>query len=222
MIRKLSLRAAQFLAVVLALFLGVAVAAPATAAGTYDRTAAAQYAQKYSCNENTSCRNSKFKSMGADCTNFVSQTLWAGGKSMYQGKGATWAWITRDNYTNSWVQVPKMREFLNEKGRSTVLSVNMDGSFTAAKKGDLYMYDWGKGSGWSHLSIETGNGTFANIVDSHTKKNYRSITGGKGDYIAQHTTDRDGSPWNWGYQTEKDPKIKKKMKTVLIRINDGW
>lgn len=222
MIRKVAIRVAQLLTVALALILGAAVAAPANAASSYNRDAAVTYAKQYSCNEQESCRNKNYNNMGrADCTNFVSQAMRAGGKQNSQSGAAIWYWLTKANYSNSFVQVPKLREFLGQKSRSTTVTLNMDAAFTPARKGDLYMYDWGKGEGWSHLSMETGNGSFANVVDSHTNKNYRSVTGGKGDYIAQHSTDRDGSPWNWGYQTQKDAKIKKKMKTVLIKLSDG-
>lgn len=220
--KLIAIRITQTLAVIVALLLGIAVAAPADAAGTYNRSAAANYAKTYSCNENTSCRNGNFRQFGGDCTNFVSQAMWAGGKQNYQGSGPVWYWLARDTYSNSWVQVSGLKTFLSANSRVTMERTNMDGGFTNAKLGDLYIYDWGRGEGWSHLSMETGAGTFANIVDTKTKRNYRTITGGKGDFIAQHTTDRDGSPWNWGYQTEKDPKIKAKMKTVIIHIKDGW
>lgn len=82
----------------------------------------------------------------------------------------------------------------------------MSSAYTSAEAGDVYMYDWGRGEGWSQVSIETGWGTFANWSDNG--KAYSSVTGGSGDYINQHTTDRWHSPWNWGYWTETSPTIR--------------
>ncbi|WP_182047596.1 amidase domain-containing protein [Curtobacterium sp. ME26] len=221
--RKIATRALQLLTVVLALFLGVAVAMPASAATNYNRSAAVAYAKQYSCNEKEACRNSAYNNMGtADCTNFVSQALRAGGKQNSQTGPAIWYWLTKPNYSNSFVQVPKLKEFLGQKSRSETWKVDMGSAYTNARAGDLYLYDWGRGEGWSHLSMETGYGAFADYKDSKTGRNYRSITNGKGDFIAQHSKDRNGSPWNWGYQNEKDAKIKKKMKTVIIHLNDNW
>jgi hypothetical protein len=41
-------------------------------------------------------------------------------------------------------------------------SVTMSSAYTSAEAGDVYMCDWGRGAGWSDVSIETGLGTFAN------------------------------------------------------------
>jgi hypothetical protein len=68
-------------------------------------------------------------------------------------------------------------------------------------------------------SLASGRGTFANYYDTHAGRNYRSITGGYGDYLSQHTRDRDYSPWNWGYQTQRNLVTRSKMNTWVIHIN---
>jgi hypothetical protein len=62
-------------------------------------------------------------------------------------------------------------------------------------------------------------GKFASYYDPVDKVSYSSITGGAGDRIAQHSTDRDNSPWNLGYWLEKNLLVRAKMKTVVYHLN---
>ena len=68
----------------------------------------------------------------------------------------------------------------------------------------------------SHMSIATGDGSFTDYVSGGV--NYTSITGGKGSYVTQHSTDRDWSPWNWGYWNQHDPTIRANMRTWVVHI----
>jgi len=102
--------------------------------------------------------------------------------------------------------------------RASYVSVTMGAAYTAASKGDVYLYDWGKGNGCSHASMETKWGDYINYYDPVIERNYNSVTGGEGDKMAQHTTDRDGAPRNWGYHIEYDPTVKAKMRTVIMDV----
>jgi hypothetical protein len=93
----------------------------------------------------------------------------------------------------------------------------MSAKVSGAQQGDIYMYDWNDGQGFSHMSLATGDGTFTNYSDSGT--NYLNITGGTGSHMAQHSTDRDWAPWNWGYWTQTDVVKKGGMQTLVIHLN---
>lgn len=216
-------RVASTLILCLAAFaLGSTLAPKANSATVdYNRTAAANYALKYACN-GSNCRNPAYASHSSDCTNFASQVLAAGGKKNVMSGSRIWYFLTKSTQSASWNENTAFEAFWTEsgKGRSTQTSFasKMKNAYTNASRGDVYVYDWGRGSGWSHLAVSAGYGAFASYYDSGAKRNYRSITDGTGDYVAQHSTDRVKSPWNWGYWTEKDPTVRAKMKTKIIHI----
>jgi cell wall-associated NlpC family hydrolase len=199
------------------------------AAFTFNRTNAAAYASKYACNNNEGCRNASYVDLGdVDCTNFVSQALRAGGMTMkrttslvwwYDGMPGFFPWET--NRSSSWSGVSDLRSFLIGTDRGNYSYPSMSASTTSAAAGDIYMYDWGKGEGYSHMSVALGSGTFASFRDPKTGRFYSSVTSGFGSMMAQHSTDRNGAPWNWGFQTERDMGVRAKMDTIVIRINPG-
>ncbi len=206
-----------------AFLVGTLVAPVAEAAG-YNGKAAAAYAKIYACNNNTACRNKAYVNYYSNCTNFVSQALLAGGKKEVESGYPFWAYGNKNVHSRSWSSVDHFLEFWEEPGkkRSTVThyTKKMGSAYTSAAKGDVYVYDWGKGDGWSHLAIATGYGNFVNYYDVTARKNYNSVTGGSGDKIAQHSTDRDGAPWNWGYHGEPDKTVKAKMRTKILHISN--
>ena len=214
-------RAGRIIGALLAGILGFLIAAaPAWAA--LDRTAAKDYSNRYSCNS-VQCRNGAYKDFGdSDCTNFVSQTMKAGGIVQYD---AFWPWqrewyySSSTNYSGSWVGVSKFVDFmLGERGATYVSPSSMSARYTPASIGDVYMYDWGRGAGWSHLSTSPGFGTFPSYYDSTYAKNYNTVTGGTGDYLNQHSRDRYHAPWNWGYWAERDSTTRARMKTLVAGI----
>lgn len=209
-----------------ALLVGLVVSAlvvtdrPASAY-TYNREAAAAYAQKYACNGQSpgACRNRHYHYYkGGDCTNFVSQALLAGGMPMDLSGGNMWFIDPNGSSTPSWRIVESHKTYMKNAGRMKVIAVNRLSAYTPAKKGDVFIYEFGhKNGGWDHLSIVTGWGQFGSYYDRGLRRNYNSVTGGKGDKIAQHTTDRDGAPWNWHYWsgTAWDKKVNK---VYLLRV----
>jgi hypothetical protein len=127
-----------------------------------------------------------------------------------------------DTYTRSWTVAVDLVRYLDGSGRGTVESMthNMGNQYTSAARGDVYAYEWGDDDGHlDHVSVASGWGTFADYYDSTARKNYRDITNGSGDYMSQHTRDRDYSPWNWGYQTQRDAVTRAKMLTWIIHVN---
>lgn len=198
---------------------------------TYNRAAAVAYAHQWSCNGTTSCRNSAYQDLGGeDCTNFVSQALLAGGVTQTKvGYGYEQWWY--DGYedwwpygdihrSHSWGLVTNLSTQLQATGRATgVVLTNMTSKYSGANSagGDIYMYDWGKGEGYSHMALSTGHETFYPYTDP-IGVSYTGITGGSGDSMSQHSTDRDHAPWNWGYWTTT-LEFRAKYKVKLLKIN---
>lgn len=76
----------------------------------YDRRRAVSYALKWAYSRNP--RFYDFEDIGGDCTNFVSQCLYAGcGVMNYSGENG-WYFIDTNNRSPSWTGVEFLREFL--------------------------------------------------------------------------------------------------------------
>ena len=144
-------RTSRLVLVVLALV--VFSAATSSAAVAYNRAAAATYADTYWQSYNPAWPS--FARKGGDCTNFVSQALYAGGIAMrpsplyagdaawymLQSKGRRWS------YSLSWINVQSQRSFLlSLPGVTQVASYHgvAPGQVVAsnAAQGDVVHYDW--------------------------------------------------------------------------------
>ncbi|MGC9073880.1 MAG: amidase domain-containing protein [Caldisericum sp.] len=116
---------------------------------------------------------------GGDCTNYVSQCLFAGGERMIKnswyydnhGTGITdpndpnyWNlyWMSDDNSSPSWRSVPDLRNFILNYLRGTISS-----NFTYAVKGDLVENGY-------HVMIVHGNSGSSLYIDAHNndRKNF--------------------------------------------------
>lgn len=208
--------------VLLAFAVGVVASASVAYAYSYNRSDAKAYADRYSCNY-SQCRNSNYVSFGSDCTNFVSQALKAGGlpqerHAWYESK-PEWFYANSSTYSKSWTVVSYFKNYMvNQRSRAVIWGTTMNARYNASYTGDVFMYDWGTGDGYSHLSFHPGYGTFPSYYDSHYSKNYSSVTGGYGDFLDQHSRDRYHAPWNWGYWVERNSTTRSKMRTVIIHF----
>ena len=193
---------------------------------TYDRAGAVAYAHQYACN-GIDCHNTvypyySFLWSGEDCANFASQVLFEGGNlpMINTGSYPWWFKTSTGERSDSWASATGLYLNLSANRRlDPTTTPAMSSKLSGALQGDLYLYDWGQGEGMSHMSIATGDGTFADYVSAGI--NYQSITGGKGSHISQHSTDRDWSPWNWGYWNQHDPAIRSNMRTWVVHIKSA-
>lgn len=81
----------------------------------YDRQAVVEYAKKWALGRNPNYYN--FDPIGGDCTNFVSQCIYEGSKTMNYTKDLGWYYINGNNKSPSWSGVPYLYQFLvNNKG----------------------------------------------------------------------------------------------------------
>lgn len=186
---------------------------------SFNRAHAVAYADQWSTN-GASFRNPTYPqpSNGDDCTNFISQSLYEAGMPTIDAGSLNNPWHP-DNTLLPWINVNAFENSFELAGRLTIETTTMSAARTVAEPGDVFMYDWGQGEGYSHLALMVGNGPFADYVDPTDGRNYRDFDGGAGDYIDQHVTDRSHSPWNYGYLTEPDPQVRAKMSIVILHFN---
>ena len=75
----------------------------------YNRAAAVEYARKWALSYNPAYYH--FGGIGGDCTNFISQCLFAGGQKMnYAANG--WFYINAERRSPSWAGVNELNAFL--------------------------------------------------------------------------------------------------------------
>ncbi len=159
---------------------------------TYNRNAAATYADQYWQwpNYNTAYYKTGYDENGdrADCANFVSQSMRAGGapyvgwsiKSSsswwYDNNGTYPNQTSDDDMTATWINVDYQYPFmLNHWGAEIPISNVTKGYLV---KGDIVYYDWDGVKGVNHVAIvayvyvDYTGGTTLPLVDSHTNDYY--------------------------------------------------
>lgn len=77
---------------------------------TYNRDAAVEYGEKWALTRNPSYYN--FDGLGGDCTNFVSQCIYAGSKVMNYQSVNGWFYRSSADRTASWTSVEYLFSFL--------------------------------------------------------------------------------------------------------------
>lgn len=81
----------------------------------YNRELAIKYAEKWAYSRNPKYYN--FDDIGGDCTNFISQCIFAGSNVMNYNKNNGWYYISGNNKSPSWTGVQFLYNFLvNNKG----------------------------------------------------------------------------------------------------------
>lgn len=169
-------------------------------------------------------RNPDFKSYSNDCTNFASQVWLAAGVEMrFNASQAAYDW---------WYYNGHSLYFLTHSGQSSLswrennafvtsqvggwgadfTALNNTQQYTPALLGELYEYDWGHGDGYSHLAVAVGWSNSYQYPGIGPSPYYT------GDYINQHTRDRQHAPWNYGYLIESDPDIQANMRARIVGI----
>lgn len=76
----------------------------------YKRKLAVKYAKKWAYDRNPKYYN--FDSLGGDCTNFISQCVYAGSKEMNYSKSNGWYYNNLNNRSASWSGVNEFYKFL--------------------------------------------------------------------------------------------------------------
>ena len=128
----------------------------------YNRKLAVEYARKWALSRNPTYYN--YDKIGGDCTNFISQCLYAGKKEMnYRGYG--WYYENSNNKSASWTGVEYLYKFLinnkYEGPRGVLIERNK------LELGDLIQLSF-NGIAFGHTLIVTGINNGDIKVCTHT------------------------------------------------------
>jgi len=137
---------------------------------TFDRSAAKAYADRYALSYNPT-----YTSFSADCANFGSQVMFAGGYPQFGDTYASGWWYDKngtssagnDTYSHAWIAVA------NQQGAWNVKYTDFVSSVTDLVAGDYVYYDWTGDGTWDHVAELVGtNSAGQRIVDAHTTDHY--------------------------------------------------
>ena len=133
---------------------------------SYDREAAVAYARKFALTTN----NGIFKSMGLDCTNFVSQCMWSG----YGGtKG-----YSLDN-----TAALKARVAANYRQTSTWYGRNADSPYQYGSGAFIRVVDF-----WDYVTTNTGHGPRATGYNNNKLWSQLTVVPRTGDILQVYST----------------------------------
>jgi hypothetical protein len=119
---------------------------------TYDRAAAVAYARKWALSRNPAYYD--FSRLGGDCTNFVSQCIYAGSGVMNYKPTFGWYYISTNNRSPSWTGVPYLYNFLVRK--TGVGPTGVEAGISDIQPGDISQF-W-DGSAYYHSQLITSVG----------------------------------------------------------------
>ena len=129
---------------------------------TYNREAAVAYAQKW-WNSN----NPRFPMFDVDCTNYISQCLFAGGVPMrgQSNRERGW-WLSSETWSLSWSTPHSLRWYL--AGSTKGLQATQVNSPDQLLPGDLIFYDFQGDGRYDHSTIVTSVQNGVPYVNAHT------------------------------------------------------
>jgi hypothetical protein len=139
-------------------------------------------------------RNSAYKNFDPnDCTNFVSQSLHAGGYPFQNDGGSNTHyqnWFIDSlpfgqwNWSHTWSVAPDLLNFLyydSPGGSPIAYKAPLQGGTSGGSTGDVIFYDWSDSQGVSHDAIQVAYGTdpvsgwVGSLVDAHATDHRHAI-----------------------------------------------
>lgn len=132
----------------------------------YNRNEAAAYAAKWATARNSSYYN--FDKIGGDCTNFASQCVFAGCKTMNYTKNTGWYYISVNNRAPAWTDAQFLHKFLTNNEKQGPFAENV--SVTELEIGDLVQLHNGKE--YYHTLVVTGFRNGDILVAAHSADAY--------------------------------------------------
>jgi hypothetical protein len=117
----------------------------------YNRDKAISYAQKWALERNPSYYN--FDGIGGDCTNFVSQCLYAGCEVMNYARNIGWYYTSANNRAAAWTGVEYLHRFLTSNKNTGPYGTEMP--LDCVQIGDIIQLSYdGKTYGHSVIVVE--------------------------------------------------------------------
>ena len=131
----------------------------------YNREAVYEYAKKWAYGRNPKYYN--FDPVGGDCTNFVSQCIYAGCKQMNYDRNNGWYYINGNNKSPSWTGVEFLYNFLTTNNNLGPKGEKM--TIDKLEIGDVVQLSF-NGQIFSHSLIVMKNGinTDNTLIATHT------------------------------------------------------
>ncbi|MBP5193255.1 MAG: amidase domain-containing protein [Clostridia bacterium] len=128
----------------------------------YDRNAAVSYARAWAFGRNPNYYN--FDGLGGDCTNFVSQCIFAGAGVMNYSPVFGWYYISSDSRAPSWTGVEFLGDFLLNNAGAGPFGRLGDGS--DCDIGDVVQF--ARGGDFYHSAIISGISGGEILLAAHT------------------------------------------------------
>lgn len=110
----------------------------------YNREAAILYARRWAMSRNPNYYD--YEKLGGDCTNFVSQCIYAGSGVMNYKPTFGWYYASANNHSPSWTGVPYLYNFLTRKtgigpaGTEAAMSIMQPGDISQFTDGKTYYH----------------------------------------------------------------------------------
>lgn len=138
----------------------------------YDRAAAVRYARTWALGRNPQYYD--YEAIGGDCTNFVSQCLYAGAGIMNYTPTFGWYYIDANNKSPSWTGVGYLYQFLTRSTRS-VGPAAQESALQALEPGDVVQLSF-DGVNWQHtplvISAEHARSPDEVLLAAHSHDSY--------------------------------------------------
>lgn len=131
----------------------------------YNRRNVYEYAKKWAYSRNPQYYN--YDLIGGDCTNFVSQCIYAGNRRMNYSKTYGWYYINGNNKSPSWTGVEFLYKFLtSNKGNGPI---GVETTIDRLDVGDVIQLNF-DGNKFSHslLVIQSANTIDDTLIATHT------------------------------------------------------
>lgn len=141
---------------------------------TYQRAFARSYALQWALGRNPSFYD--YSRLGGDCTNFVSQTLYAGGSLMNYQPMFGWFYLDANQKSPSWTGVEFLYQFLISRSRTGPLAEEVEPE--QAQVGDLVQIDLRNPGQFDHTAVITEikpGGQLENIFISAHSRDLRNV-----------------------------------------------
>jgi hypothetical protein len=119
----------------------------------YDRSMAVAYARQWAMARNQSYYD--YSQLGGDCTNFVSQCLYAGSGVMNYKPTFGWYYAGANNHSPSWTGVPYLYNYLVRK--TGIGPIGEEASMRDVQPGDISQFWDGKAYYHSQLLTSVGS-----------------------------------------------------------------
>ncbi|MBQ2841391.1 MAG: amidase domain-containing protein [Oscillospiraceae bacterium] len=139
----------------------------------YDRAAAVRYARRWAFRRNPAYYN--FDDIGGDCTNFVSQCVYAGAGVMNYTPAYGWYYISPDNRAPAWTGVQFFYNFMTANQGAG--PYGYDAPLSEALPGDIIQLAYNNSASFTHTLLVVGVSINRNprniLLAAHTNDAYR-------------------------------------------------